>query len=95
MEKLSAHLFSVAKDGVRDKAGHVRWNLALQTEDPCEVVRIDDQENQSECQHYYVSMFRTWLTLEVIEGNAKGQNVEDVNESCHDGVKQLPVFAIL
>ena len=45
MEKLSTHLLRVAEDGIGDEAGHIGWHLALQTEDPCEVVCIDDKEN--------------------------------------------------
>ena len=95
MIELSAHLFSIAKYGIGYEAGHIRWNLALQTENSREVVCIDDKENQGECQHYYVSMFGTWLALKVIEGDAKSKDVENVNQTSHHRVKQLPVFAIL
>ena len=40
-------------------------------------------------------MFGAWLPLKVIEGDAKGKNVEDVDETCDHRVKQLPVLALL
>ncbi len=95
VHQLTAHLFGVAKNGIRDETGLIRGQFTFEAEDPREVVDVNHEESQRQGKHDHVSVLSAWLALKVVKGNAEGQHIKDINQSSGYRVQELPVLAFL